>query len=126
MMKKLSVSPSQQYSQSMGTRHGPRIGESAVEIVAEWLPNLAILDVDLPKMNGVDLAVALKSGHPDCRVLLFSGHPRTLDLLAQAKTEGHIFEILAKPTHPTVILEKASALLSGGLQEIAKPVGELD
>jgi DNA-binding NtrC family response regulator len=100
--------------------------ESAVEILAQWLPHLAILDVDLPKMNGVDLAVALKSGHPDCRVLLFSGHPRTLDLLAQAESEGHMFEVLAKPAHPTVMLERASALLSGGLHEIAKPPGELD
>ena len=100
--------------------------ESAVEIVAQWLPNLAILDVDLPKMNGIDLAVALKSGHPDCRVLLFSGHPRTLDLLAQAEAEGHIFEILAKPAHPPVMLDKASVLLSGDLHEIAKPPGELE
>ena len=100
--------------------------ESAVEIVAQWLPNLAILDVDLPKMNGVDLAIALKSGHPDCRVLLFSGHPRTLDLLAQAEAEGHAFEVLVKPADPTVMLEKASLLLSGGLHEIAKPPGQFD
>jgi hypothetical protein len=33
---------------------------------------------------------------------------------------------VAKPAHPTLMLEKASALLSGGLQEIAKPPGPLN
>jgi DNA-binding NtrC family response regulator len=47
--------------------------ELAVEIIAGWEPNLAIVDVRLPKMNGIDLAIALKNGHPSCRVLLFSG-----------------------------------------------------
>jgi DNA-binding NtrC family response regulator len=100
--------------------------EAAVEVVAQWEPHLAILDVDLPKMNGIDLAVALKRGHPTCRVLLFSGDPATLDLLAEAETQGHIFEVLAKPAHPTVLLGKASALLSPELGEVAKPPGKLD
>jgi DNA-binding NtrC family response regulator len=100
--------------------------EAVVEVVAQWEPDLALLDVDLPKMNGIDLAVALKRGHPTCRVLLFSGHPRTVDLLAEAETQGHIFDIVAKPTHPTVLLRKASALLWPNLDEIAKPQGKLD
>ena len=33
--------------------------EQALEIIADWLPDLAILDVVLPKMNGVDLAILL-------------------------------------------------------------------
>ena len=100
--------------------------ESAIEIVAQWEPHLAILDVDLPRMNGIDLAVALKSGHPSCRVLLFSGHPRTIDLLAEAEAEGHIFEVMVKPTHPTILLDKASVLLSRELSEVTKPAGTLD
>jgi DNA-binding response OmpR family regulator len=64
--------------------------EQAVEMIAEWQPDLAILDVGLPKMNGIDLAVALKNSHPACRVLLFSGHPNTVDLLAQAAADGHL------------------------------------
>ena len=100
--------------------------ESAIEIVAQWEPHLAILDVDLPRMNGIDLAVALKRGHPSCRVLLFSGHPRTLDLLAEAEAEGHIFEVMVKPTHPTILLDKASVLLSRDLSEVTKPAATLD
>jgi DNA-binding response OmpR family regulator len=46
--------------------------ELAVEIIAGCEPDLAIVDVGLPKMNGIDLAIALKNGRPSCRVLLFS------------------------------------------------------
>ncbi|MGA7109976.1 MAG: response regulator, partial [Terracidiphilus sp.] len=30
--------------------------ENAVEILAEWQPDLAMIDVMLPKMNGIELA----------------------------------------------------------------------
>jgi DNA-binding response OmpR family regulator len=100
--------------------------EQAVEIIAGWEPDLAILDVGLPKMNGIDLAIALKNGHPTCRVLLFSGQPNTADLLAQAEADGHLFEIVAKPAHPTVMLGRAAHLLSAISPEAAKTPEELD
>ena len=100
--------------------------ERAVEIIAEWQPDLAILDVGLPKMNGIDLAIALKNGHPSCRVLLFSGQPNTTDLLARAEADGHLFEILAKPVHPTVMLDRAAHLLSPISPEAAKTTEKLD
>jgi DNA-binding NtrC family response regulator len=100
--------------------------EQAIEIIAGWEPALAIVDVGLPKMNGIDLAIALKNGHPSCRVLLFSGQPNTADLLAQAEADGHLFEIVAKPAHPTVMLDRAAHLLSPISPEAAKTPEELD
>ena len=88
-------------------------GESAIEVIAEWRPDLAILDVILPEMNGIDLAIAIKSNYPGCHVLLFSGHANTSMLLEEAGKKGHQFEVLAKPVHPNVMLERAADLLSG-------------
>jgi len=34
---------------------------------------------------------------PDCRLILFSGQAATVDLLVQARQQGHRFDILAKP-----------------------------
>jgi CheY-like chemotaxis protein len=81
--------------------------EQALEIVAQWPPDLAIIDVVLPGMNGIDLAIVLRAECPICRLLLFSGQAITTDLLADAATKGHTFEILAKPVHPTVMLDTA-------------------
>jgi DNA-binding NtrC family response regulator len=86
--------------------------EQAIEIVAEWLPDLAITDVVLPQTNGIDLAILLTAHCPACRVMLFSGQAVTVDLLAEAAKKGYKFEILAKPAHPTVMLETALNLLA--------------
>ena len=95
--------------------------EQAVEVIAEWQPDLAILDVGLPNMNGIDLAIALETSHPACRVLLFSGQPSTSDLLEQASQGGHLFEILAKPVHPNLLLDTVANLLSANRETIGNP-----
>jgi CheY-like chemotaxis protein len=87
--------------------------EQAIEMIAEWVPELAVLDVMLPEMNGIDLALVIKANHPRCHVLLFSGHANTGMLLEEAGRKGHQFEILAKPVQPELMLERASDLLSG-------------
>lgn len=87
--------------------------ERAIEIIAEWRPDLAILDVILPEMNGIDLAIVTKANYPACHVLLFSGHANTTMLLEEAGKKGHQFEVLAKPVHPTVMLQRATDLLDG-------------
>jgi len=85
--------------------------ERAIETLAEWRPDLAIVDVILPQMNGIDLAIVIKANYSSCHVLLFSGHANTALLLEEAGRKGHQFEVLAKPVHPNVMLERASALL---------------
>ena len=85
--------------------------ESALEVISQWLPEVAILDVMLPKMNGIELAVVLQDTHPACHLLLFSGQPSVEALMQQARSEGHAFEILAKPVHPTVMLNAISSLI---------------
>src|ERR1700689_3305307 len=74
--------------------------EQALELISDWLPNLAIIDVRLPGMNGIDLAIRLRAEYPDCRVSLFSGQASTSDLLELARQNGHLFDIIAKPVPP--------------------------
>ena len=85
--------------------------EQALELIPDWLPNLAIIDVHLPGMNGLDLAVRLKAEYPNCRLCLFSGHPSTSEMLDLAHKNGHSFDILAKPVPPSEVLVQASHLL---------------
>jgi CheY-like chemotaxis protein len=88
--------------------------EEAIEVIAEWHPDLALLDVNLPGMNGIDLAIALKTSAPNCRVLLLSGYPNTEGLLREAIQAGHAFEIISKPVHPTLLLDAAANSLADG------------
>lgn len=85
--------------------------EEAISILSDWSPDLAILDVMLPKMNGIELAVVLSENYPRCHVLLFSGQPSVETLVEKARRDGHQFDILAKPVHPSVMLDAVSTLL---------------
>jgi CheY-like chemotaxis protein len=86
--------------------------EEALEIINSWQPALVILDVVLPRMNGIDLAIDLAGRCPACQILLFSGNPTTAQMARAAAQAGHPFEILEKPVHPDLMLERASHLLS--------------
>jgi CheY-like chemotaxis protein len=82
--------------------------EQAIELLSEWVPEVAILDVSLPKMNGVELAILLATQCPQCRLLLFSGRPESEQLVNDAANGGKFFEIVAKPVHPSVLLDWAA------------------
>ena len=83
--------------------------EQALELMEAWLPDLAILDVMLPQMNGVDLAIRMAALYPTCRTKLFSGHYRTAHLLTHAESLGHRFDVMAKPVPPGELLQMAAA-----------------
>ena len=86
--------------------------EQAVDIIAEWQPDLAILDVILPGMNGIDLAILMRANYASCRIILFSGNANTTPLLEEAGKKGYRFDVLAKPVQPEILLEAASSLFS--------------
>jgi CheY-like chemotaxis protein len=86
--------------------------EVAIETIARWAPDLAILDVMLPRMNGIELAGVLKANRPACHLVLFSGHTGTQALIEEAAKKGSMFEILIKPVHPFFMLDFVSSLFA--------------
>jgi CheY-like chemotaxis protein len=88
--------------------------EAALELLRteKWVPQLTIIDVHLPGMNGIDLAITLKAQYPEVQVSLFSGRAATADLIEEARQQGHDFNVLPKPLPPAVFLGLASSLPS--------------
>lgn len=86
--------------------------EEAAERIAMWDPELALVDVALPGMSGIDLAIAIRKAHPNCRLLLISGQQTTHDLLEEAAQKGDMFEFLAKPVHPLFMLDYVASRLA--------------
>ena len=84
-------------------------GTAAVEGARSLRPDLIISDVIMPDMNGIEAAISIRRFLPDCKILLFSGQAATADLLENARKQGHEFEILAKPIHPSDLLAKLKA-----------------
>ena len=82
-------------------------GETALDLARTAAPDLLLSDVMLgPGMDGTQLAIQMVAAFPECKVLLFSGHAATADLLASARRLGHNFTLMAKPVHPADLLAR--------------------
>ena len=84
-------------------------GEKALELAAEFKPDMLISDVIMAGLNGIDAAIKIREMLPSIKILLFSGQAATADLLEKARAQGYEFEILAKPVHPQDLLAKLRA-----------------
>ena len=80
-------------------------GHTALEEANRFRPDLLLSDVLMPRMNGVELAIAIRKMHPAARILLFSGQAGVSEILLEAQKQGYEFELIAKPIHPAKLIE---------------------
>jgi CheY-like chemotaxis protein len=81
-------------------------GEAAIEAARQQCPDFVLSDVMMPRLNGVETVLRIQEICPGTRILLLSGNAATADLLQEARSEGHEFELLAKPIHPEELLRR--------------------
>jgi DNA-binding response OmpR family regulator len=86
-------------------------GQTALKMASVRAPDLLISDVAMPEMNGVELALGMVSMAPACKVVLFSGHARSADLM-RAYEAGYDFPLMAKPMHPREMLGQVAKSLA--------------
>jgi DNA-binding NtrC family response regulator len=79
-------------------------GESAFFWAKQAKPDYVISDIIMPRFNGIDLAKKILAVLPKTRIILFSGHPGSVELLEKASAEGWNFEVLSKPVKPDLLL----------------------
>jgi len=88
-------------------------GEQAVESATRLRPDLLICDVIMGAMSGIEAAIAIGKALPGCEILLMSGASATANLIERARERGHVFEVLAKPLHPSLILDRLNGRAGG-------------
>ena len=81
-------------------------GWEAVEAAVRFHPDYLLSDVLMPRMNGVELAIAIRKMCPAARILLFSGQAGISDILLDGQRQGFEFELIAKPIHPLKLIER--------------------
>jgi CheY-like chemotaxis protein len=79
--------------------------QAALETARAEAPDYLISDIVMPKMAGIELAIAIRRDIPTCKILLFSGKVGALELINSAGEAGHSFPLVEKPIHPAKLIE---------------------
>ena len=58
----------------IGEVQSAKNGIAALEIAAEFVPDILLTDIKMPRMNGIDLAYKIRELNPDCSILIMSGY----------------------------------------------------
>jgi DNA-binding NtrC family response regulator len=66
----------------------------------------------MPGISEINLASQMRARYPECKILLFSGQATTQDFLEDARGQGHDFQLLQKPVHPSEMLSRIAALMT--------------
>jgi DNA-binding NarL/FixJ family response regulator len=67
-------------------------GDQAVGLVAAENPDLVVMDIQLPGINGIEATRKIKAAHPGVKVVMLSNHEESeyLDLAAKAGASGYV------------------------------------
>jgi CheY-like chemotaxis protein len=85
-------------------------GWEALELVSRFQPDFLLSDVLMPRMNGVELAIAAHNACPAAKILLFSGQAGISEILQEGEKRGFNFKVIAKPLHPLKLLQQLKEL----------------
>ncbi|HEY2860379.1 MAG TPA: response regulator [Terracidiphilus sp.] len=85
-------------------------GFHALETANAFHPEYLLTDIMMPAMNGVELAIAVIRMFPATRILLFSGQAGISNIMEESRSRGFEFPLLAKPVHPTQLIDSLKAL----------------
>lgn len=81
-------------------------GWEALDLASRTEPDWLLSDVLMPRMNGVELAIAFRQAHPNATILLFSGQAGVSEILHEGRQRGYDFELIAKPIHPLKLIQR--------------------
>ncbi len=91
-------------------------GQDAIQKAQQFKPDLIILDLSMPVMNGIEAASALRLLMPSVSLILFTLHDRVITV-SEARAAG-FSSVVSKEQGMDVLVSQARAVL--GLLPIAK------
>jgi DNA-binding NarL/FixJ family response regulator len=83
-------------------------GVDAVRLAAHWQPDVVLMDLSMPNMDGVEAVQLIRGFSPRTRFLLFSGLPDKIR--NRAERRAGTGPVLPKETLPSVLIERVVAL----------------
>jgi DNA-binding NtrC family response regulator len=90
--------------------------------VADQAPDLAVLDLVLPDSDGVTLLSDLRTGRPDLRAIMVTGHTDPRSIVAAMR--GGALDYLPKPVDPEVFMRLCRSAVADTTASFASSAGE--
>lgn len=84
-------------------------GEQVLPILENNIINVAVLDISMPKMDGLDLTIFIKSNYPDVKILILTMHNEI----------GFIRRVIEAGAHGYILKNK-------GKEELVRAIKALD
>jgi len=90
-----------------------RDGRTALQLAKQLLPEIVVLDISMPEMNGIEVAIALLADQPQCRVLVLTVHEDRayLSQLLELGVSGY----LLKRSASEELIRALHAIVAGGM-----------
>ena len=85
-------------------------GQEALQMAAKALPDVAILDISMPLLNGIDAARELKKSSPKAKVVLLTKHDE----------DHYVTEALRAGVSGYVLKSQVANDLVNGIQEVRR------
>lgn len=82
-------------------------GEQALEFVGDEEPDVMVLDLKMPGIDGMEVLRRVRRNHPDIQVIIHTGHGNDFDE-AEAWSLG-VFDYLKKPVDIDLLVERINA-----------------
>ncbi|MEM1183639.1 MAG: SpoIIE family protein phosphatase [Planctomycetota bacterium] len=98
----------------LGVRHDVKVLDEPLELerALEWHPDVAVVDVKMPKRNGLDCADIISETDPECIIILVTAFAQFADRAITEGLKSGIYFFLKQPFSPAVL----DAIVDRGLE----------
>jgi DNA-binding NarL/FixJ family response regulator len=86
-------------------------GEAGVDVVAELCPDVVLLDLSMPGLEGIDAIAKMRERSPSTRIIAFSGF--AAEDMAEAALERGAHAYVEKSAHLDAIRDAVRAAATG-------------
>lgn len=91
-------------------------GEEVIKLAKELLPELLLMDISMPRMNGLKATKELRLRHPDLRILVLTRH----------RDDGYLRQLIAAGANGYVLKQSAPDQLISAIRTVAQGEAFLD
>lgn len=79
-------------------------GEAALTVAAEYLPDVLLLDLKMPDLDGLEVLARVKENYPDLKIIILTGHG-SFEIGHEGMRLG-AYDYIMKPVELNLLIEK--------------------